>query len=120
MTAATKPRREAVPRTSEAEVVRRVMEYLSLKDIPAYRINSGAAHTASGGFVRFGAKGMSDIYAIGPGGRSVWIECKRPKGGVVSPYQREFIDRVNRHGGVAIIVTSLESLEIQLKEAGVI
>jgi hypothetical protein len=120
MTAITKPRREAVPPISEAEVVRRVMEYLTLSGIPCYRMNNGAYCTEGGGFVRFGAKGMSDIYAIGPGGRSVWIECKRPKGGVVSPYQREFIDCMNRHGGVAVIVTSLESLEIQLKEAGVI
>jgi hypothetical protein len=120
MTAKTKPCREAVPRISEAEVVRNVMEYLSLKGIPSFRMNSGAYRTENGGFVRFGAKGMSDIYAIGPGGRSVWIECKRPRGGVVSPYQRAFIDCVNRHGGVAVIVTSLESLEIQLKEAGVI
>jgi hypothetical protein len=120
MTTKTKPRREAVPRISEAEVVRRVMEYLSLSGIPYYRMNSGAYRTENGGFVRFGAKGMSDIYAIGPGGRSVWIECKRPKGGVVSPYQQSFIDCVKRHGGVAVIVTSLESLEIQLKEAEVI
>jgi hypothetical protein len=68
MTTATKPCREAVLRISEAEVVRRVMEYLSLKGIPSYRMNSGAFRTASGGFVRFGAKGMGNIYAIGTGG----------------------------------------------------
>jgi len=57
---------------------------------------------------------MADIYAIGPDGISVWIECKRPKGGVVSEAQREFLDCVNRNGGVGIVVSTIESLELQL------
>jgi hypothetical protein len=39
---------------------------------------------------------------------------------VVSAAQQEFIDCINRHGGIGIVVSSVESLELQLKEAGVV
>jgi RecB family endonuclease NucS len=83
-------------------------------------MNSGALKTPRGKFIKFGATGMADIYAIGPEGKSIWIECKRPRGGVVSAAQRGFLDCINRHGGIGIVVTSVESLEQQLNEAGVI
>ena len=104
----------------EGDVMNAVAQWLALKKIPHWRINSGALKTQRGNLVRFGARGMADIYAIGPDGISVWIECKRPNGGVVSEAQREFLDCVNRNGGVGIVVSSVESLELQLKEAGVI
>lgn len=59
-----------------------------------------------------------DIYAI-KDGLTFWIECKRPVGGVLSVDQRNFLDAMNRHGAVGIVVNSIESLELQLKEAGV-
>ena len=104
----------------ENEVVKAVSHWLSLKRIPYWRINTGALKDRHNRLVRFGSTGMSDIYAIGPNGISIWIECKRPRGGVVSAAQNEFLDRINRHGGIGIVVSSVESLEIQLKEAGVI
>jgi hypothetical protein len=107
-------------RVKESVVINAVEEYLTLKHIPHYRINSGALKTPRGQLVKFGAKGMSDIFAIGPAGISVWIECKRPKGGRLSEAQKEFLDCINRHGGIGIVVNSIDSLETQLKEAGVI
>jgi hypothetical protein len=104
----------------EAAVIRAVDEYLTIMRIPHWRINSGAYRTERGGYVRFGAKGMADVYAIGNNGVSVWIECKRPEGGRLSEEQREFLDCINRHGGVGIVVSSIDSLAVQLKEAGVI
>jgi hypothetical protein len=104
----------------ESSVLNAVMEYLLLKRIPHWRINSGATKTERGGFIRFGSKGMSDIYAIGPDGISIWIECKRSKGGRLSESQKEFLDCINRNGGIGIVVNSVESLESQLKEARVI
>jgi hypothetical protein len=104
----------------EAAVIRAVGEYLTIMRIPHWRINSGAYRTERGGYVRFGAKGMADVYAIGKDGVSIWIECKRPEGGRLSEEQREFLDRINRHGGVGIVVSSIDSLAVQLKEAGVI
>jgi hypothetical protein len=104
----------------ESDVLNAVMNYLSLNRIPCWRINSGALKTERGGFIRFGSKGMSDIYAISPDGISVWIECKRPKGGRLSEAQKEFLDCINRNSGVGIVVHSVEELEAQLKEAGII
>jgi len=118
----TKTRKAKSPleKVKENPVVNAVQKYLALKKIPHYRINSGAMKTPRGGFIRFGAKGMSDIYAIGPAGISIWIECKRPVGGILSVPQKEFLDCINRNGGIGIVVNSIESLEKQLKEAGVI
>jgi hypothetical protein len=106
----------------EADVLRAVDQWLALNRIPHWRINSGALKDSQGRLVRFGAKGMADFCAIGPApeGKSIWIECKRPDGGVVSAAQREFLDMINRHGGIGIVVSSVESLALQLKEAEVI
>jgi hypothetical protein len=106
----------------EADVLRAVDQWLALNRIPHWRINSGGLKDSHGRLVRFGAKGMADFYAIGPApeGKSIWIECKRPDGGVVSAAQREFLDMINRHGGIGIVVSSVESLALQLKEAEII
>jgi hypothetical protein len=109
-------------KVKEADVLRAVDQWLALRRIPHWRINSGGLKDNHGRLVRFGARGMADFYAIGPApeGKSIWIECKRPDGGVVSAAQREFLDMINRHGGVGIVVNSVESLEQQLKDAEVI
>lgn len=104
----------------EGAVMNAVSQWLALRRIPHWRMNSGALRTQRGRLVRFGAPGMSDYYAIGPSGVSIWIECKRPKGGRLSEPQRNFLDCVNRNGGIGIVVTSAESLEEQLQQAGVI
>jgi hypothetical protein len=120
-------RKTGTPRTEdplkgvkENAVMNAVDEYLALKRIPHWRMNSGGLRDSHGRMVKFGAKGMADFCAIGPEGRSVWIECKRPKGGRLSEAQREFLDCINRHAGVGIVVRSVEELEQQLKEAGVV
>jgi hypothetical protein len=109
-------------KAKEADVLHAVEQWLALRRIPHWRMNSGGLKDSQGRLVRFGAKGMADLYAVGPApeGKSIWIECKRPDGGVVSAAQREFLDMINRHGGVGIVVNSVESLEQQLKEAEVI
>jgi hypothetical protein len=104
----------------ENSVINAVDVYLTLKCIPHYRINSGALVTPRGQLIRFGSKGMSDFYAIGPAGISIWIECKRPKGGRLSADQKEFLDCINKHSGIGIVVRSVEELESQLKDAGII
>jgi len=106
--------------SKESFVMNAVSQYLALRKIPHWRINSGGLKNSRGRLVRFGASGMSDYYAIGPGGISIWIECKRPKGGKLSEAQKEFLDCINRNGGIGIVVNSIEGLEQQLKEAGVI
>ena len=116
-----KPKAEDPLRSvKEGAVINAVEQFLSLRNIPHYRINSGALENKRGQLVKFGSTGMSDFYAIGPAGISIWIECKRPVGGRLSEAQKEFLDCINRHGGVGIVVNSIESLESQLKEAQII
>lgn len=61
-------------------------------------------------------KGVSDIIGILPrgiaestGGRFLAIEVKRP-GGKVSPHQAQFIDRVNRMGGLGFVAYSAQDV----------
>jgi hypothetical protein len=57
-----------------------------------------------------------DIIACSPAGKFTAIEMKRP-GVRPSPEQREFIENVQRHNGVALIAYSLDDVLAMLKEA---
>ena len=109
----------------ESVVLRQVEEWLTLRHIWHMRCNNSAGKAQSGQFMRsftcngHAVSGVSDIYAV-KDGVSIWIECKRPVGGKLSDGQRNFLDAMNRNGAVGIVVNGIESLESQLKEAGVI
>lgn len=108
----------------EATILKQIEEWLYLHKIWHMRCNNSAGKAQSGMFMRsftccgHAVAGVSDIYAI-KDGVSIWIECKRPVGGRLSDGQRNFLDAMNRNGAVGIVVNSIESLENQLKEAGV-
>jgi len=104
----------------EREVLRAVMDWLKARGFLRWRVNSGALETPGGRHVRFGAKGMADVIALGPEGRAIFVECKRERGGRLSAEQAAFLETVNRQGGLGIVVNSTESLERQLREAGII
>jgi hypothetical protein len=117
-------KKEISKNIKEAVVLKQVEEWLTLHRIWHMRCNNAAGKAQSGMFMRsftcngHSVKGVSDIYAI-IDGVSLWIECKRPVGGIISPDQRNFLDAMNRNGAVGIVVNGIESLELQLKEAGV-
>ena len=108
----------------EAQMLRQVEEWLSAHGIWHMRCNNSAGKAQSGMFMRsftccgHAVAGVSDIYAL-KDGLSLWIEVKRPVGGRLSDAQRNFLDAMNRNGAVGIVVNGIESLESQLKEAGV-
>jgi hypothetical protein len=104
----------------EADVLNAVRHWLAARQIPFWRINSGGLPDKKGRYVRFGAAGMADIIAISPEGKFIAIECKRLHGGRLTDNQEDFLNIINAHGGIGIVVSSIESLELQLKEAGVI
>ena len=60
--------------------------------------------------MRFGHKGSSDIIGILPDGRFLAVECKREKGGVLSPEQKEFRDKITQNNGVYILAHSVTDL----------
>lgn len=56
--------------------------------------------------------GSSDVIGLGPGGRFLAIECKRP-GGKATEKQRKFLKLVKKYGGIAGVAESKEqALEI--------
>lgn len=104
----------------ERDVLKACLEFLQWKGIFAWRQNQGAIPTQSGQFRRFvGLRGVSDILGVLPGGTILCCEVKRP-GGKLSSFQKEFQKQVAELGGIACTVHSVEELEADLKEAGVL
>ena len=61
-----------------------------------------------------GWKGVPDRILLFPGGRVIFVETKRPKGGKVAPLQKWWKDELRRLGFLSLIVSDdqgLESLE---------
>jgi hypothetical protein len=59
-------------------------------------------------FMRFGALGSPDIFAL-KDGKCYGIEVKRP-GGKQSEAQREFQERLTAAGGLYLLATSIDDL----------
>ena len=89
-------------------------EYLSIRNIFHWRNNTGAVKK-NGGFIRYGYPGSSDILGILPDGRFLAVECKRERGGRLSEKQKEFLDTINKNGGVAVCVNSVTELDKIIK-----
>lgn len=102
----------------EAMVLASVIRYLKIHRSVAWvqRMNTGAVSMGNSRFMRFGFKGCSDIIGQLHDGRFLAIECKAEKGRL-TPEQRHFIDRVNRHGGLAGVVRSIDEADELLRPA---
>lgn len=110
----------------EGDTVVAILQFLHAHRIPAWRINSGATKIG-GRFIRFGAVGMSDIFAIlteddrivmgdpagSGGGQACFIEVKSATGRV-SPAQQAFLDTVTAAGGRAFIARSVADVAKEL------
>lgn len=102
----------------EGDLVKACLQYLALRGYVAIRNNTGTILIERDGKVRAvrnGLPGSSDILACGPGGRFIAIECKTPKGRVTK-HQLEFLEKISKLGGVAIVVRSVEELHKKLEE----
>lgn len=56
-----------------------------------------------------GVRGFPDRLVVLPGGRVVFVECKRPTGGVVSAHQTQLLDKLAGLGAeVAFIKNSYD------------
>jgi len=53
-----------------------------------------------------GQRGFFDRVVVLPGGRVFFIECKRPRGGVLSPHQIERVRRYRSLGAAVAIIRS--------------
>ena len=92
---------------TESEVVEQVKEVFRATGLAVQRINTGAFKVGSR-YIRTANKGTLDFEGYDNHGRFVAFECKRPKGGRVSPEQKARIEDINRKGGIAAVVHSGE------------
>lgn len=91
-----------------SELVNNCLFFLSLNRIFAWQNNTGAAKIGNA-FVQFGKKGSSDIIGILPDGRFLGVEIKIGKD-TQKPEQIIFQDRIERNGGIYILVRSIDDL----------
>lgn len=107
----------------ESQIQRAIMDYLAAERIPAFRMNTGAmfgSHKGKKWAVRFGQKGMADIFATPWTGRvfggtrlscldHLWIEVKTAKG-VQSDDQVEFQRYVEENGMEYLLARSVDDV----------
>ncbi|MDZ7699501.1 MAG: VRR-NUC domain-containing protein [Deltaproteobacteria bacterium] len=66
-----------------------------------------------------GRRGVSDIVGCLPGsGRMICVEVKTDRGRVTE-YQQQFIEDVNRSGGLGFVARSVEDVRDKLETVGI-
>lgn len=114
--------KNADDRILESHVKDEIDDYIKEKKLFHKRINTqGQVMMTGPNTARFALntmKGMSDIYLC-LDGISVWAELKRPTGSYTQS-QKNFIEDVIMHGGIAGIVTCVQDLERLLEEARIL
>ena len=80
----------------------------------AWRNNSGMAFLRYGGAITLAPEGSPDIIGQLVDGRFLGVECKLP-GEEPTELQVDFLERIRRYGGVALVVHSAEELAADLR-----
>ena len=62
-----------------------------------------------------GSRGFFDRLVVLPGGRVMFVECKRPRGGRLSPHQIERMRDYTALGAVACVVSNSADIDELLK-----
>jgi Holliday junction resolvase len=91
----------------EHNIQSQVIEYLAYNGFKVWRNNVGAIRHDDR-IIRCGKVGSSDVFAV-KNGKFYSIEIKKPKGKVTEA-QKQWLEDVALHGGVALVVRSLEEL----------
>ena len=104
---------------TEKDVIQQVKQVIKITGIKLQRINTGCFVVGSGAnrrFIKTAEAGTCDFEGYDKHGRFIAVECKRPKGGRLSPAQKERIEDINEKGGLAFVATSgqevLETLRV--------
>lgn len=103
---------------SENAVIAACTAFLSTqRHIRIWRMNCGAAKRGTR-YTEYGQPGQADYAGIvGPHGRRIEVEFKRP-GGKQSKDQITYEAMIRKHGGIYLLVDSVESLIAGLRAAG--
>jgi hypothetical protein len=103
----------------ESAVVQQVKTVIKATGLKLQRINTGCFQIGEGRnrrYIKTADAGTCDFEGYDNHGRFVAIECKRPKGGRLSPAQKWRIDDINAKGGVAFVAHSGEEAMELLKQ----
>lgn len=97
-------------------LTQQILYYLRLKKCKAWRNNNGGIWDPTKKIFRANSStpGISDIAGILPGGRALYIEVKVGKD-KLSPDQVEFLDDVNKMGGLAFEARSVDDVIEKIK-----
>lgn len=98
-------------KVTEHEIQRAILDYLSARRVFHWRNNTGAMAKEYGGkryFMRFGAKGSPDIFAL-KDGKLYGLEVKSATG-KPNPDQLLFGENMTKNGAVYAIVRSLDDV----------
>jgi hypothetical protein len=99
--------------TPEAVLLKNVMLEASKLGARVWRNHVGGFYTKDGRYQRTGlCKGSSDLIGIYQG-RFLAIECKTTIGRL-SPEQTNFLEQVNKNGGIGIVCRDEKDLEKML------
>lgn len=109
-----------VRRPREIDRVSQCLRLLRLRGVCAWRQNTGGAYYGTGPkrrFVRFAAKGCSDILGcLPPSGRLLAVEAKQP-GRQPAADQQAFLAAIAAAGGLAWVIRDVAELEALLTAA---
>jgi hypothetical protein len=108
-------KQKPVKMRNETDLLSACLKTLEANGVMCWRQNSGAARYESEAgdsyYVSMTGKmrGVSDIIGLLPGGRFLAVECKWMDGRI-KKHQQEFLDAVNRSGGLGVVVRSIAEL----------
>lgn len=108
--------------TPESEILRSILQYLKLRGVFAWRVNTGAMKIPGAPgkrerFIRFGFPGVSDIIGILDDGRLLAVEVKSATGQATAD-QLIFLAEVAKRGGVAFVARSIEDVDTHIFQIG--
>lgn len=96
---------------TESDTQRAILRFLHIHPAVkwAQRMNVGMMKKGPH-YVRFGFKGLSDVIGQVRGGGFLAIEVKDATG-KVSAEQKQFLDMVNKSGGIGLVARSLDDVK---------
>ena len=92
----------------EADIQRQCLDYLKLNKIFHFRQNTGMFLNKNDHYYRFGELGCPDIICV-MGGTFIGLEIKS-ENGRQSIHQLDFQKRLEKAGGIYVIIRSLDDL----------
>lgn len=106
---------------NEQSVQNEIRLYLSECGIINFRTNVGSVKLADGRYFDTGLpKGHSDVYGVMPGGRAIFIECKKTDWKPAKPgtklfeheeRQRKFLEAMSKQGAIAGFATCIDDIK---------